>query len=296
MRTDSLSLIAHAGHMFADVSSLGLALFAIRLAKRPASPERTYGYNRAEILAAASNARLMWVVAAVILWEAIGRFGGGHEHGGQDHNIEGGTVVAMGLLGILVRLILAYLLSRPSKHSLNVEGALRQMVAEIVASVGLVVSGTLVILFGETEWVEIVDPILSVLLALFILVNSWGLVKSVYTVLIEGTPPDLDLYKLCHDIEEVPGVTVIHDVHVWTVTSGYVSFTAHVLVDPEHDGDYDHMLREMRRIASEQHGITHSTIQLETSVTDCTEDHHVDHLEMRERSRQRRKSIFGSSR
>ena len=278
----SLALVADAGHMLTDSASIALALFAIWLAKRPASAERTYGYNRAEILAAAVNALSLWLIAAWIVWEAIHRFVSPQE-------IEGATVLIVGGIGLLVNLVAAYMLHSASGHSLNVEGALQHVLADLMGSVAVIVSAVIIILFG---W-NIVDPILSVLIALLIVFSSWHLVTSVLQVLVEGTPEDLDLYKLCHDMEEVPGVTVIHDVHAWTVTSGYVSLTAHVLADPDHAGDLDDMLRELRRIANEDHGIAHSTIQLETSVRGCTsEDHHVDHLLERQMARKKRKLAF----
>ena len=278
----SLALVADAGHMLTDSASIGLALFAIWLAKRPASAERTYGYNRAEILAAAANALSLWLIAAWIVWEAVHRFISPSE-------IEGGLVLIVGGIGLLVNVVAAYMLHGASGHSLNVEGALQHVLADLMGSVAVIISAVIIILFG---W-NIVDPILSVLIALLIVFSSWHLVTSVLQVLVEGTPDDLDLYKLCHDMEEVPGVTVIHDVHAWTVTSGYVSLTAHVLADPDHVGDYDDMLRELRRIANEDHGIAHSTIQLETSVRGCTsEDHHVDHLLERQMARKKRRLAF----
>ncbi|MCY4664159.1 MAG: cation diffusion facilitator family transporter [Acidimicrobiaceae bacterium] len=294
----SLSLLAHAGHMLMHVAAFALALFAIRLAKRPASVQRTYGYNRMEILAAAANVLLMWLFAAYIVWEAVNRFTSGgddHDHGhghGHDHGFEGGTLTVLGVVGIVVKLAVVYVLSRSSKQSLNVEGAMRHAAVDVLSSVALVVSGVTVVLFEEASWVDFVDPGLSLLLVLLVLGSSWQLASAVLLVLIEGTPKHLDLYKLCHDLEEVPGVTVVHDIHVWTVTSGYVSLTAHVLADPEYGGDYDAMLRELRRVALEEHGIAHSTIQLETSVSGCTEDHHVDHLLERERTRRERRWIF----
>ena len=291
----SLSLLAHAGHMLMHVAAFGLALFAIRLAKRPASVQRTYGYNRMEILAAAANVLLMWLFAAYIVWEAVNRFSGGDDHGhdhGHDHGFEGGTLTLLGVVGILVKLAVVYVLSRSSKQSLNVEGAMRHAAVDVLSSVALVATGVVVLLFEEASWVELVDPAVSLILVLLVVGSSWQLASAVLIILIEGTPKHLDLYKLCHDLEEVPGVTVVHDIHAWTVTSGYVSLTAHVLADPDYGGDYDAMLRELRRIASEDHGIAHSTIQLETSVSGCTEDHHVDHLLERERTRRERRWIF----
>ena len=279
----SLALVADAGHMLTDSASIGLALFAIWIAKRPASAERTYGYNRAEILAAAANALSLWLIAAWIIWESIRRFLSPEE-------IEGGVVLIVGGIGLLVNVVAAYMLHGASEHSLNVEGALQHVIADLMGSVAVIISAVIVIVFGWT----IVDPILSVLIALLIVSSSWHLVTSVLQVLVEGTPEHLDLYKLCSDIEDVPGVTIIHDVHAWTVTSGYVSFTAHVLIDPDHAGDFDDMLREIRRIANEEHGVAHTTIQLETSVRGCdSEDHHVDHLLERQTARKKRRFAFG---
>ena len=278
----SLALIADAGHMLTDSASIGLALFAIWIAKRPVSAERTYGYNRAEILAAAVNALSLWLISAWIIWEAIHRFI-------ERPEIEGGWVLLVGGIGLLVNLVAAYMLHGASEHSLNVEGALQHVIADLMGSVAVVVSAICIMAFGWT----IVDPILSLLIALLIVSSSWSLVTSVLQVLVEGTPEHLDLYKLCSDMEDVPGVTVIHDVHAWTVTSGYVSLTAHVLADPEHMGDYDDMLRELRRIASEDHSVAHTTIQLETTVKGCSEDHHVDHLLERQMARKKRKFTFG---
>ena len=282
----SLALIADAGHMLTDSASIALALFAIWMAKRPATTERTYGYNRAEILAAAANALSLWLISAWILWEAVHRLIDPAE-------IEGGTVLIVGGIGMLVNIIAAYMLHGGSQHSLNVEGALQHVIADIMGSAGVLLSGLAITVFGNVDGIEIVDPVVSVLIAALILLSSWNLVTSVITVLIEGTPDHLDLYKLCSDMEEVPGVTIIHDVHAWTVTSGYVSLTAHVLADPEHPGDYDDMLRALRHVAREDHGIAHCTIQLETSARGCDEDHHVDHLLKRQSDRKKRKFTFG---
>ena len=147
-------------------------------------------------------------------------------------------------IGAARDLVAEYNLHGRRSFCLNVEGALQHVIADLMGSVAVVISALFVIFFG---W-NIVDPILSVLIALLILSSSWHLVTSVLQVLVEGTPEDLDLYKLCSDMEDVPGVTVIHDVHAWTVTSGYVSLTAHVLADPDHAAHLDDMRGELRRI------------------------------------------------
>ena len=151
--------------------------------------------------------------------------------------------------------------------------------ADLLGSIGVIVSGLLFLAF---EW-TIADPFISMVIALLIVLGSWRLVAQVVHVLLEGTPERIDMFKLCSDMEEVEGVTVIHDVHAWTITSGYEALTAHVLVDPEYGGDLDSLLRRLRRIATQDFGIAHVTLQVEQSVMGCTEDHHVDHLAARER-------------
>ena len=151
--------------------------------------------------------------------------------------------------------------------------------ADLLGSIGVIVSGLLFLAF---EW-TIADPFISMVIALLIVLGSWRLVAQVVHVLLEGTPERIDMFKLCSDMEEVEGVTVIHDVHAWTITSGYEALTAHVLVDPEYGGDLDPLLRRLRRIATQDFGIAHVTLQVEQSVMGCTEDHHVDHLAARER-------------
>ena len=279
----SLALIADAGHMLTDSAAIGLALFATWIASRPASAERTYGWERAEVLAAAANALSLWVIAAWIVWEAVHRFIAGF--GGEPIDIEGGWVLLVGGVGLLVNVVAAYMLHGSSGHSMNVEGALQHVIADIMGSVAVVVSAAFILLFGWW-WV---DPALSVLIALLILASSWNLMVSIFDVLIEATPEHLDVYALSAEFEDVPGVTLVHDVHVWTVTSGYVSMTAHVLVDPDYDGAHDHMLAELTRISKQSYDISHVTLQLENSAGHCTENHHLDHLVARKHIRKRRK-------
>ena len=263
----SLALIADAGHMLTDSASIALALFAIRLAKRPASTKRTYGSNRAEILAAGVNVVSLWLISGWIMWEAINRF-----NSWRETEVEGATVLVVGGIGMFVNIAVAYMLRGPSKHSINVKGALQHVMADIMGSVGVLLSGIIILVWRDVEWIVIVDPIISVLIVLLILIGSWNLAKTVLAVLMEGVPEDLDLHKLRSDMENVPGVDAIHDVHAWTVTSGFVSLTAHVLIDPDRPRDQEELLVEIRRIAEQEHGITHTTFQFESFGTDCAED------------------------
>ena len=270
----SLALIADAGHMLTDAAAIALALLAMWLAGREASTTRTWGFHRTEVLAAMINALSLWLIAAWIVFEAFERF----RH--HDIHIEGGLMMAVGIGGLIVNIIVAWILHASSEHSMNVEGAFQHVVADLLGSVGVIVSGICVLVFDWT----IVDPIISVVIALLIVLGSWRLVAQVVHVLLEGTPARIDMYRLCHEMEEVEGVTVIHDVHCSTITSGYEALTAHVLIDSEYDNDgVERVLRELRRIANQDFGIAHVTLQVEQSVEGCEEEgHHVGHLLARE--------------
>ena len=270
----SLALLADAGHMVTDAASIGLAIFAMRMAERPASIERTFGHRRTEILAAMINALSVWLIAGLVISEAYERFFDVPE-------VEGGLMLIVGALGLAVNIAAAWVLRAAAEHSMNVEGAFQHVMADLYGSVGVIVSG---ILIRTLDW-NISDPILSVVLGLLIFYNSLGLVRKVFHVLMEGTPHHLDVHKLCHDIESLEGVTVVHDVHAWSISSDEEHLTAHVLIDPEWDGDLQETLEDVRRIAYEDHELTHVTIQLETSTGNCKERHHVGHLEARSRVR-----------
>ena len=269
----SLSLLAHAGHMFTDAASIGLALFAVHFAARSATAQRTFGYHRAEILAALVNALTLWVVSTLVLLEAYDRITGGIA-GDHDHEVDGGLMLVIGAIGFGINALVAWMLHASAKHSVNVEAAYRHVIADLLGSVAVVVSAILVWAY---DW-DVADPISGAVVAILILLSTWRLLAKVIHVLLEGVPAHIDVYRLCSMIEELPGVTVIHDVHVWTLTPGYEALTAHVIVDPDHAEDNDAMLDRIRHIVYEDFGIKHITIQLETSAANCTEDHHVDHL------------------
>ena len=274
----SLALLADAGHMLTDAAAILLALFAMWIAERPASVESTFGYYRTEVLAALFNTLSLWVIAAWIFFEAYHRIR-------ETPEVEGPLLLGVGVAGLVVNILAAYVLHRAAGESLNAEGAFQHVMADLFGSIGVVVSGALILAFATTPdsgWF-IVDPILSVGIGLLILRSSWGLFMRVFKVLIEGTPKHLDMYRICSDMEDVPGVTIIHDVHAWTITSGYDAMTAHVLVDSAQRGNEDDMLSRLRGIAY-SHGIGHVTLQLEYSATGCEENHHVEHLVARSRA------------
>ena len=230
--------------------------------------ERTFGYHRTQVITAMLNALSIWLIAAYILFEAYHRIW-------EAPDVEGGFILVVGAIGLVVNIAAAFVLHRSARHSLNVQGAFLHVIADLIGSVGVVISGIIIV---TTGWV-LVDPILSILLGLLIMASAWRLVVKVFNVLLEGVPEHIDVYALCAAMEDLSGVTVIHDVHVWTISSGYHVMTAHVLVDPEHAvEDLDGLMRRLREIAMKKYGIRHVTIQLEQNVEGCTELDHVDHL------------------
>ena len=263
----SLALLADAGHMLTDAASIALALIAMHLAERPHSVRRTFGYHRLEILAALVNALALWVIVAWVLIEAYERLTSATE-------VNGGLMLIIGVIGLCVNLVAAWILRRSSEHNVNVEGAFLHVIADLLGSVGVVISGILIWTFGWT----LADPIVSIVIAVLILVSSWRLMKKVVHVLLEGTPEHIDVYHLCGKLEAVEGVTLVHDIHVWTLSAGNEALTAHVLIDPEYKGDSEDLRLRLRDIIYNDFGIGHITLQVEKSLEGCTEDHHFDHL------------------
>ena len=277
----SLALIADAGHMLTDAAAIAMALVAMWIAERVATAERTFGYERTEVLAAMLNTVALWLIAGWIVFEAYHR-----TFGTEEPHVDGLPVLIVGTGGLLINIAAAWVLHRSAGHSMNVEGAFQHVLADLMGSVGVIISAILILSFATDnpadalwgfDWF-LVDPILSVLIALLILWSSRHLMVTVMNVLLEGTPQHIDAYKLCNEIEEVEGVTLIHDVHIWTITSGSEAFTAHVLVDPSYEGGTEVVRTKIQEIVHNHYGVGHVTLQLENTASTCKEDHHVDHL------------------
>ncbi len=271
----SLGLLAHATHMMTDVVAIGLALFAMWIADRPATASRTFGYHRMEVLAVMVNAAALTVLASWILFEAYHGF---REHAeGHSHHVDGWIMLGVACLGLAINAISAWILYRSSRHSINVEGAFWHIMADMMGSVGVLLSGIILLVF---DW-DVVDYILSIALAGLILFSAGRLALKVFRILLESTPTGMDMYELCSSIEDIEGVTLVHDVHAWTITTGYNAMAAHILIDPEYPGDIEPLMREVRSMVKDSFGIHHATLQLERSARECSESHHVDHLRAR---------------
>ena len=248
--TGSLALLADAGHVLSDVGSIVLALIAARLAALPAGGRRTFGYQRSEVLAALVNGLLLVAVSVAIAIAAVSRFS-------DPPSIDGAGVLVLGVFGLAGNLAATAVLARGQREDVNLEGVLRHSVADALGSLGVVVAGAFV-LFGGSP---IVDPIVGLLIAALVLVSSWRLIKEPVDVLMEAAPADLDVESMGAAICAEEGVRSVHDLHVWTVTSGFGAVAAHVVV--ARDCDRDLVRRRLELTFAERFGIEHTTLQME---------------------------------
>lgn len=250
--TNSLALLADAGHLFTDVAGIGLALFAIRIAARPADEERTFGMYRVEILAAVINAVLLFGVAAFVLFEAWRRFLDPPE-------VEGGLMFVVATAGLIGNAVSLWLLHDAQRQSLNMRGAYLEVLGDLLGSAAVVVAAGIVALTDSFR----ADPIASAVVGLLIIPRTWRLLRESVDVLLESTPRDVDLAEVRKHILEADGVHDVHDLHAWTITSGLNVVSAHVVIGPVTDPAC--VLDELCACLSEDFDIEHSTFQLETT-------------------------------
>jgi cobalt-zinc-cadmium efflux system protein len=248
--TDSLALLADAGHMLSDSSSLAIALLAAWLALRPATPERSFGFRRAEILAALFNGVALVAISIWIFIEAFRRLS-------DPPDVLGGWMLVIAVGGVAVNLAAAGLLARADRENLNVRAAFRHVIADLLGSFG-VVAAALVIL--TTGWAY-ADPLISIAVALLVLGSSWGVLSDSVSVLLEATPRGVDARAVEQALIDSAGVDSVHDLHIWTITSGFPALSAHVLVAR---GDDCHgRRRELEALLERDFGITHTTLQVD---------------------------------
>ena len=252
--TGSLALLADAAHMFTDVGGLALALFAIWFAMRPASPSKTYGYLRAEILAALGNAVVLLLLTVYILYEAWQRLF-------EPPEVLGLPMLIVAVVGLIVNLISMRILAAGSNESLNLKGAYFEVLADMLGSIGVIVSALIVIFTG---W-PLADPITGAAIAIFIVPRCWSLLSQAVNILLEGTPTGVDMAALDKGLRSIAGVIDVHDLHVWTITSGVDAMSCHLVVGP--DVDEQATLAAARQVLHESAGIDHTTIQVETEAT-----------------------------
>jgi cobalt-zinc-cadmium efflux system protein len=246
----SLALLSDAAHMLTDAAAVALALTAAGLAARPASGRFTFGLGRAEILSAQANGAALLVLAGVLGFEAVRRLL-------DPPPVEGGLVIAVGLLGAAVNVAAAWALARAQRQSLNVEGARAHVLADLYASLGAALAGALVLWLG---W-RAADPLAALVVAALMLRTAWSLLRDSGRILLEGAPAGMDTGAIGRALAGHPGVVEVHDLHVWEVTTDFPALAAHVMVAP---GDDCHRIRrELQGVLGERFGIRHTTLQVD---------------------------------
>ncbi|MCH5584397.1 cation diffusion facilitator family transporter [Shimazuella sp. AN120528] len=251
--TNSLALLSDSGHMLSDVSALALSLIAMWFASRPPSPRKTYGYYRFEILAALFNGVALFVIAGIIGWEAFSRML-------EPPKVASGSMIVISIIGLIANLLSAWVLMRQgdTKENINLRSAYLHIIGDAIGSLGAIIAGILMQTFG---W-YIADPIISILVSILILKSAWGVVSHSFHILMEGTPVTID-QKLVKDVlSEISGVLNVHDLHIWTITSGFDSFSCHILIKEESESQS--ILKEAIQRLKERFHIQHTTIQIET--------------------------------
>jgi cobalt-zinc-cadmium efflux system protein len=246
----SLALLADAAHMLSDAFSLALALGASWLAARPATPQRSFGFRRAEILAALVNGVLLVVLALWIFVEALRRLD-------SPPDVDGGLMLAIGAVGLGVNILAARLLWGAGGESLNVRAALRHVLADVLGSVGVLLAALLVLVAG---W-ERADPVVSMAIALLVLASAWGVLRDAAGILLEAAPAGLDVGEVGRVMAAQPGVVGVHDLHVWTITSGFPSLSAHVVVAS--GADCHDVRASLEQLLHDRFGLDHTTLQVE---------------------------------
>jgi cobalt-zinc-cadmium efflux system protein len=247
--TGSLALLADAGHMLTDVAALGLSAFAMWMAAKPSTPEKSYGYHRAEILAAVTNAVVLLLLAVWVLYEAYRRVF-------EPPHVFGVPMLLIGLVGLAVNVASMKLLVDESASSLNVRSAYFEVLSDAISSFGVILGGGIIWMTG---WVFI-DPLLSAGISIFIVWRTWGLLSQAVHVLMEGVPTHMNAKEVGQAMVGVPGVKGIHDLHIWTITSGLDALSSHVVVIVGEDRDK--VLERLQSLLRDRFGIDHVTLQV----------------------------------
>ena len=250
--SNSLALLGDAGHMFTDTLALGLSVVALTLAKRPASQTRTYGFHRAEVLAALTNGTILVLICGFIFYESYQRLVSPPE-------VRGSLMLVVAAIGFLANLIGILILRSASRDNLNVKGAFLHMWGDTISSMGVIVASVIILVTGWT----MVDPIISIFIGLLILRGAISLVLESSDILLEAVPKHLDVTQISSALKEIEGIRDVHDLHLWTITSGIYALSCHLLIEDRMVSSSSHIVEEVNQALSQKFGIGHSTLQLE---------------------------------
>jgi cobalt-zinc-cadmium efflux system protein len=253
---NSLALLTDAAHNFTDVLALGLSWWALRLTSQPANQEKTYGYHRAGILAALANSTTLVVIALGIFYEAYLRFI-------NPPQVQADVLIGVGVIGVVINVVTALLVRRGAEHDLNIRATFIHLMGDVMSTVGAVIAGV-IISFTNWNWM---DPLIGVLIGILILWSAWSIVRESVDILMESTPTDIDVDAMVRDISAVEGVRGVHDLHVWSITQGMRTLSAHLVTDDLPISQGTSIQTSVNEVLYHNYNINHATLQLECN--DC---------------------------
>lgn len=257
--SNSLALLSDAGHMLTDALALVLSLFAMNLARRPATPTKTFGYHRAEIMAALANGMVLVAVAAIIFFEASKRFT-------ALPAVKSPLMLIIAVIGLIANIIGIFLLREGSRKSINIKAAFWHIISDTLSSVGVIAAAIIIYFTGWT----IADPILAVVIGVVIFFGALRILKESVDILLESVPPHVKISKVISTVKNVPGVEDMHEVHIWTITSGIYALSAHLNITDQMVSQSSDILTRVNEVLERDFSITHTTLQLECES--CTND------------------------
>jgi cobalt-zinc-cadmium efflux system protein len=250
--SNSLALLSDAGHVFADVIALGLSWYGVRQAERPSNSRMTFGYHRIGVIVAIVNALIIFVIAAVILYEAYNRF-----H--QPPEINSRLMMIIAFIGLSANLLVTFWLRREQQENINIRSAFWHAMGDALASLGVIIGGA-IILFTDQFWL---DPVISVLISLIILYAAWSIFREGFRVILESTPRDIDIMAMVNVLKRIPGVKDVHDVHVWSITPDLRAMNGHILIEDISTSQAANIRAQIEKVVREQYHIEHTTLQME---------------------------------
>ena len=249
---NSLALLTDAAHNFTDVIALGLSWYAVRLTTQPSNSQKTYGYHRAGILVALLNSTTLVIISLGIFYEAYLRFT-------KPPEVNSEVLIGVGLIAFIINLVTALMVKNGSEHDLNMRSTFAHLMGDVITTIGAVIAGV-IIYFTHANWL---DPFVSVLIGLLILWNAWGILRETVDILLESTPRDVDMSAMVRDLMQVKGVLGIHDLHVWSITRGLRTMSAHILTDDISISAGAEIQSRVNELVAHRYNISHATLQLE---------------------------------
>jgi cobalt-zinc-cadmium efflux system protein len=258
--SNSLALLSDAGHVFTDIVAIGLSWYAIRQAERPSNSRMTFGYHRIGVVVAIVNAATIFIIAAVILYEAYRRFQ-------QPPEVQSVLMMSVAFVGLAANIFMTLWLKTEQRSNINIRSVFWHTLGDALASLGVIVGGLIMIITGQF----VVDPLISVFISLIILYAAWSIFREGFRVILEATPADVDILKMVKTLKEIPGVKDVHDVHVWSIAPELRAMNGHVLIEDISTSDAAAIRAQIEKMVREKYRVEHTTLQMECQSCDANE-------------------------